>query len=767
MDLLEAANAEAIYLRNEIITPEHILLILLQDEYFLEALRQMEVDIIQLQENVKRYMDTLDTIPDGVKTSPIVSVQLEHLIKMADVASISCGKNTIEILHIVKEILRLQDSYAAYFLNEAIRGEVGDFLNVLMIGEPQEDDDVLDDDELNEYDSGFSPQEEFDFLNADYENNPLDDPRCSQKQKNKKEDEWKKLVVCINDIYKNHNPLIGREEELRKTIRILCRKEKNNPLHIGEPGVGKTALIYGLARKIEDGEVPGKLKDAKIYRIDLGSLIAGTQFRGDFEKRIKTIMDGVAKEKNAIIYIDEIHNLVGAGAVGESSMDASNILKPYLETGNIRFIGATTYDEYKRQFAKSKSIIRRFSNIDILEPSVDDTIGILNQLQPLYEEFHNVKYSPEAIEYAVRASAKYINDRFLPDKAIDLMDESGATRQIEASSNNDMERVVDKELVSEVLAKICKVESLAISEEDPKNLEKLEERISSQLFGQERAVREVSESILMSKAGLSDENKPLASLLFVGPTGVGKTELAKLLAQELDVELIRFDMSEYTEKHTVAKLIGSPAGYVGYEDGGLLTDAIRKNPNAVLLLDEIEKAHSDIYNILLQVMDYARLTDNKGNKADFRNVVLIMTSNAGAQFAAQANVGFASSFTQGDVMMKQVKRTFKPEFINRLSATVVFNDMNRDMASLILNKKLKELSNKLKSRNVSLFLEENARDFLLEKGFTKEYGARELDRVIQHELKRLLMKEILFGFLKDGGEVRVNKYEDVLKLWKN
>lgn len=496
--------------------------------------------------------------------------------------------------------------------------------------------------------------------------------------------------------------------------------------------------------------------------MDLGNLVAGTQYRGDFEKKLKKIMTGVEKEENAIVYIDEIHNLVGAGAAGESSLDASNYLKPFLESGKVRFIGATTYDEYKRYFARSKSIVRRFTKIDIEEPSIDETIHILRQLQPRYEEFHQVKYTDDAIEFAARGSAKHINDRFLPDKAIDLIDESGAEKQIEKTDNE--EKIVDKELVSKVLAKLCKVESLAITEEDPQNLETLEERISSQLFGQPQAVAEVTESVLMSKAGLSEDHKPLASLLFVGPTGVGKTELARLLAKELGLELIRFDMSEYTEKHTVAKLIGSPAGYVGYEDGGLLTDAIRKNPNAVLLLDEIEKAHSDIYNILLQVMDYANLTDNKGNKADFRNVVLIMTSNAGAQFASHSSVGFASTVTQGDAMMKQVKKTFKPEFLNRLSSTVVFNDMNKEMASLILDKKLKELSSKLELKNVRMKLSEDAGNYLLEKGFTKEYGARELDRVIQHDLKRLLMKEILYGSLKNGGEIVVKVENENLIL---
>ncbi|MCH5234584.1 MAG: AAA family ATPase [Muribaculaceae bacterium] len=720
--------------RHEFLTPEHLLYSLLDDSNFSEAMVVVDGDMLNLQKALEKYIKELDKVPDDINYSPYPSVQFLQMVTKADGIVYSSGNDRIIIAHLIKGILNLQNSTAQYALKKSINGDEGFFLSAFL-GD-------VDIEPLPDEEEDFDPPFDFD-----------DDIFAETLPKKKKKEDWKNLVVCINDIYKHHNPLIGREEEIRKTITVLCRKEKNNPLHIGEPGVGKTALIYGLAKMIEDNSVPEKLKGAKIYRIDLGSLIAGTQYRGDFEKRIKNIMDGIISEPNPIVYIDEIHNLVGAGAVGESSMDASNILKPYLESGEIRFIGATTYDEYKRHFAKSKSIVRRFSNIDVAEPSIDETINILKQLQKHYEEFHNVSYTDEAIEFAVKGSAKHINDRFLPDKAIDLLDESGALKQLNMKEGEPI--VVDKEAISAVLAKICKVESLAITDDDPHDLENIEERISSQLFGQNKAIKEVSEAVLMSKAGLEEENKPIASLLFVGPTGVGKTELAKLLAKELGVELLRFDMSEYTEKHTVAKLIGAPAGYVGYDDGGLLTDAIRKTPNAVLLLDEIEKAHSDIYNILLQVMDYAKLTDNKGNKADFRNVVLIMTSNAGAQFAAQANVGFASSVTRGDAMLKQVKQTFKPEFLNRLSATVVFNDMSREMASMILDKKLKELGKKLESKNVRFSVSEEVKELLLEKGFTKEYGARELDRVIKNELKRLLMKEILFGELKEGGELLV------------
>lgn len=529
---------------------------------------------------------------------------------------------------------------------------------------------------------------------------------------------------------------------------MLCRKDKNNPLHVGDPGVGKTALVYGLADRINKGKVPDRLKDSHIYAMDMGTMLAGTQYRGDFEKRIKQVLEGVRKEGNAIIYIDEIHNLIGAGRVSEGPLDASNMLKPYLEAGDIRFIGSTTYDEYKRYFAQSKGIVRRFQEIDIQEPSEAEAIEILRGLKKGYEDFHHVQYTDEALSYAVHASAKYISDRFLPDKAIDLIDEAGAYRELHPTDEDV--QTVDKRLVAQVLTKTCKIDAQALVDDNNASLETLYSRISAKIYGQNEAVKQVVEAVEMAKAGLQDDNKPLANLLFVGPTGVGKTEVARVLAKELGVSLVRFDMSEYTEKHTVAKLIGSPAGYVGYEDGGLLTDAIRKTPNCVLLLDEIEKAHSDIYNILLQVMDYAVLTDNKGQKADFRNVILIMTSNAGAQYASQANVGFNGHTSRGEAMLGQVKKTFKPEFLNRLSSVVVFHDMDKKMASLILNKKLGELQAKLTKKNVTMTLTDEATAYLLKKGFTQEYGAREMDRVIARDLKPLLMRGILFGKLAKG-----------------
>ena len=534
---------------------------------------------------------------------------------------------------------------------------------------------------------------------------------------------------------------------------MLCRAEKNNPLHVGEPGVGKTALVFGLAKLINENQVPDRLKGARIYGMDIGQMLAGSQYRGDFEKRIKMVMDGAAKEGNVIIYIDEIHNMIGAGRGSDGGPDASTMLKQYLEAGNIRFIGSTPYEEYNRYMAKSKGIVRRFQQIDIMEPSVDEAIKILEGLQHKYNIYHGVTYRKDALEYAVRASDKYISNRFLPDKAIDLMDEAGA--YLEVHPANRQRSYVTKAVIQQILTKVCKIDAAAIKDEDNSALASLRQRMLDKIYGQDTAVDKVVEAVMMAKAGLIDDDKPMASLLFVGPTGVGKTEVARVLARELGIELVRFDMSEYTEKHAVAKLIGSPAGYVGYEDGGQLTDAIRKTPNCVLLLDEIEKAHSDIYYILLQEMDYARLTDNKGQKADFRNVILIMTSNAGAQYASQANIGFAGNVSRGQAMLAQVKKTFRPEFINRLSDTVVFHDMDRHMAELILDKKLAQLADKLSAKGVSIELTPQTREHLLKWGFTKEYGAREMDRVIGTRLKPVLMKALLFGKLKKGGKAVV------------
>ncbi len=705
-------------LRNEFVMPEHLLLALVEDSNFNSALAAY-CSPLTFANKIEDFLDDIEVVPQDIEYHPELSIQTGQVIDNAIKHVENSGAESIDITHLVKGLLELKDSWASYFLKDSIGDNEQDFMKEL-IDYCEYDDMIFDEN--------------------------IDDEAKSPKSS------WKQLVTCMNDNYLKHNPLIGRDNELKRTIQVLCRCDKNNPLHVGEPGVGKTALVWGLTRLIEENKVPKRLQGSKIYQLDMGTLLAGTQYRGDFEKRIKQIMDGVQGESdNNIVYIDEIHTLVGAGAIGDGAMDASNMLKPYLESGKIRFIGSTTYEEYNRHFSRSKGLIRRFQQIDITEPSIDEAKNIIMQLKPRYEEFHGVKYTDDAISFAVEASAKHINDRFLPDKAIDLIDEAGAAMEIEENA-----KTIGKKEIADVLSKTCKVEALSEAEDDDyRQLEKLADRMLSQIYGQDEAIRQVVESVQMSRAGLLDDNKPLASLLFVGPTGVGKTEVARVLSKELGIPLTRFDMSEYTEKHTVAKLIGSPAGYVGYEDGGLLTDAIRKSPNCVLLLDEIEKAHQDIYNILLQVMDYARLTDNKGRQSDFRNVVLIMTSNAGAQYASHASVGFNSTVSRGEAMMKQVKKTFKPEFLNRLSGTVVFHDMNKQMATLILQKKLRELESKLEAKQVKMNLIPDAFEYLLKEGFTPEYGAREMDRVIAQRVKPLLMREILFGSLKNGGEITI------------
>ncbi len=729
--LMDDALKQARFFDHEFIMPEHLLLALLRQFSFCQALQEENVDCLKMHEDLVNWLAKQERVPSTIKYLPEPSSLFKTMFGTACALAVTADRKLVHVTHFVQAMLGLQNSEAAFLLGKAIGDRQGEFLASVDSFYPLEGDAS---------DTGIMSDEMDDEYDDDYDEEERNMP-----------DDWHQLVTCISRKVDEHNPLIGREQELDRTIQVLCRAEKNNPLHIGEPGVGKTALVYGLAKLINEDKVPDRLKGARIYSMDIGQMLAGAQYRGDFEKRIKLVMAGAANEGNVIIYIDEIHNIIGAGRGSDGSLDASNMLKQYLEAGDIRFIGSTTYEEYNRYMSKSKSITRRFQQIDIKEPSEEETIKILEGLQYKYNKYHGVTYRKDALEYAVRASAKYISNRCLPDKAIDLMDEAGAYLEVHPVEYRQRSYVT-KAIIQQILTKVCKIDAAAIKDENNDSLATLRQRILDKIYGQDKAVDKVVEAVMMAKAGLVDDDKPMASLLFVGPTGVGKTEVVRVLAKELGIELVRFDMSEYTEKHTVAKLIGSPAGYVGYEDGGLLTDAIRKTPNCVLLLDEIEKAHSDIYNILLQVMDYARLTDNKGQKADFRNVILIMTSNAGAQYASQANVGFNSNVSRGEAMLTQVKKTFKPEFINRLSGTVVFNDMDKHMAELILVKKLRQLDAKLATKGVSITLTDAAREKILEWGFTKEYGAREMDRVIGNRLKPILMKALLFGKLKKGGQ---------------
>ncbi len=716
---IKQAIEDCDFWRHEFVTPEHVLYAFASQEQFASASEWLPHDASWLITQLEKEFLSMEVVPETQKYVIEGSQQFSEMMSLAIKQAQYSDQDTLDVPHVVAAMLMLNDSQAAYLLDQFTGDEKGEFMQSLV--------------------SAYAVDETGEAADGDDANSSAP---------------WRKLVTCVNDTYADHNPLIGREAELERTMLVLCRKDKNNPLHVGEPGVGKTALIYGLTALIERGAVPERLRGARVYMMDMGTMVAGTQFRGDFEKRIKMVMEGLAQEGNAILCIDEIHNLIGAGRNGDASLDASNMLKPYLESGAIRFIGSTTYDEYNRYIAKQKSLVRRFQQIDIAEPSVDDAIRIVEGLRPSYEKFHGVKYAAGVVEFAVRSAAKHIRDRFLPDKAIDLIDEAGAYRETHPLTTQKRQ-TVDRRLVTDILARVCKIDAEALKEQSNDALRTLEGDIKKEIFGQDEAVARVVEAVQMSKAGLADDTKPMASLLFVGPTGVGKTEVARVLSERMGMKLVRFDMSEYAEKHAVAKLIGSPAGYVGYEDGGLLTAAVRKTPNCVLLFDEIEKAHPDIFNIFLQMMDYAALTDNHGERADFRNAIIIMTSNAGAQYASRASIGFTGSVSRGDAMLTTVKKTFKPEFINRLTDIVVFHDMSRQMASLILDKKLAQLQTKLSAKNVTLHLSAEARELLLTKGFTPEYGARELDRVIGSMLKPLLMREILFGKLKKGGEFNV------------
>lgn len=715
-ELLVAAINIAKDKKSEYVTPEHLLYAISRDSDFIDSFKSCHGDIEKLKRHLEFYIDNeLETIDEG---EPEFSVSLNEVMSYATLGASSSERDIIELPHVISGIMNLKESHAAYYVEK--QGiKLGELLYSLI--------------EIK----GYSKKEIKDELKS-----------------LKKDDEFMQYVTCLNDETDNYTPLIGREKEIERTLQILCRKSKNNPIHIGESGVGKTTITIGLAKLINEGKVPKKIENSKIFSIDLATILAGTQYRGEFEKRFKMILDGVMKYENPIIYIDEIHNIVGAGAISGSSFDASNLIKPYLVSGDIRFIGTTTYDEFSKYFAKSKSLLRRFQNIDIKEPSVEETIKIINGIKKHYESYHNVRYSKGAIEHAVELSDKYINDRFLPDKAIDLIDEAGAERVM--NPLNRKVQTVNKDLIEEVLSKICNIPKQTVLKDEVKELLTLEKTLGSEVFGQEEAINELVKAIKMSRAGLNEDNSTVANLLFVGPTGVGKTEVSKVLSNKLGIKLIRFDMSEYMEKHTASKLIGSPAGYVGYEEGGLLTEAISKNPHCILLLDEIEKAHSDIFNILLQMMDYATLTDNKGKKVDFRNVILIMTSNAGAGKVGKTLIGFGERKITKEGISEEVKKIFSPEFRNRLTKTVIFNNLNEEMSLKIIEKQFKILNKKLEEKDIQVTPTKSCIEYIKNKGTSEEYGAREIQRIINQEIKTILVDEILFKNLKKGGVCKID-----------
>ncbi len=740
----------------EYITPETILLFICKDDLFSDAFTDCDGDSEALEKDLKAYLEK--NVSKDNNKPPELSVSAANILTLAERSVTSSGADEIRISHLIHALFKLEESYAVYYIEKQGITEP-DLLRALAEYEEEESEDSSERSEgrkiAAEWEDALEEDESFGREYSGDEDDSYDE-RTSGQRRSTKRKTLSDYAPCLNDTLKNENPLIGREDELNRTIQILCRKEKNNPLHIGEPGVGKTAITYGLVRKIVEGDVPDPLKGSRVYALDLGSMLAGTQYRGEFEKRFKKVLTELEKEENPIVFLDEIHNLSGAGAVEGGSLDAANLIKSHLAGGHIRFIGATTFEEYKKYFEKDKSLVRRFQNVEIKEPSVEETVEILRGLRENYESFHEVCYSDEVLNYIVTMSAKHINERFLPDKAIDLMDEAGAYRKLHPTKD----RMVDKDVINTVLTSICRVPVEQVDADDLSGLETLQGRLLDMIFGQDEAVSQVVNAIKFSKAGLLEDDKPLASLLFVGPTGVGKTEIARCLAKELGIKLVRFDMSEYGEKHAVAKLIGAPAGYVGYEEGGLLTEEIRKNPSCVLLLDEIEKAHADIYSVLLQVMDYATLTDNQGRKADFRNVILIMTSNAGANRLGKPGIGFSSESADKSVLKEEVKRIFQPEFRNRLNRIVMFNAMDEEMGRKVVEKKLRELADMLSRKGIKFTADEAAKELLRKKGISTEFGAREVDRIIRNEVKPLLVDDILFGALAGGGRAKLSVKKD-------
>ena len=722
--------------KDTFITAEHLLYALTFNERFIEAVNNCDGDIESLRNNLDEYIN--EYVDEGNNDIPQESYSFQEVLIRASQQALYSQRDTINIEHIVAAFYDLEESYCNYYLIES-GIEKTDIL--YQLAHRGNEESIDKDEELSYVD------------NNDIELNNKEE---------KKKSAIDKLTINLTELAKSSDePLVGREDILERTIQILCRKGKNNPLHIGEPGVGKTAITLGLARLINEGKVPEKLKCSVVLSLDLGSLVAGTKYRGDFEEKIKKVLDEIKTLNNPIVYIDEIHNLVGAGALGGGSLDASNLLKPYLLDGSIMFIGATTYEEYKKYFQKDKGLSRRFQVVEVKEPSEKECIEILNGVKEAYENYHNVKYTDDALKAAVTLSHKYINDKFLPDKAIDLIDEAGSFINL----NSNSERIIDENTIEDVISKICHIPKKTVEKDEINSLKNLEEDLKKNIFGQDTAIEEVVRTIKMSRAGLTEADKPVASLLFVGPTGVGKTEIARTLSNSLGVKLIRFDMSEYQEKHAASKLIGAPPGYVGYEEGGLLTDEIKKNPHSVLLLDEIEKAHIDILNVLLQVMDYATLSDNQGRKADFRNVIIIMTSNAGAKDIGKPLVGFGAREIKGTAIMEEVKKVFSPEFRNRLDKIVVFNHIDIDIAKNIVVRELEKFKEQLVSKNITIDFSEDTIIKIAEKGTSKEFGAREIKRIINSDVKPLLVDEILFGRLSNGGSCTVKVEEDKFKIY--
>ncbi|MBL4614148.1 MAG: ATP-dependent Clp protease ATP-binding subunit ClpA [Magnetovibrio sp.] len=721
--------------RHEFATLEHLLLSLVDDPDAISVLRACDVDLDKVQKDISNFLENELVLPvlDGLE-DPKPTSGFQRVIQRAIIHVQSSGREEVTGANVLVALFSERESHAVYFLQEQdmTRLDAVNYISHGMAKAPGASEERLvtgaaeDMDEEGEVKKGQEALEAY----------------------------------CVNLNEKAHagkiDPLIGRSNEIDRTIQVLCRRTKNNPLYVGDPGVGKTAIAEGLARRIIEKDVPEVLHDAVIWALDMGSLLAGTRYRGDFEERLKAVIKELEAAPENVLFIDEIHTVIGAGATSGGSMDASNILKPSLASGGLRCMGSTTYKEYRNHFEKDRALVRRFQKIDIYEPSVEDTVKILKGLKPYYEEHHKVRYTDAAIRSAVELAARYINDRKLPDKAIDVIDEVGASRMLVPA--NKRKKTVSVKDVEAVVAMIARIPPKSVSSDDAKVLKHLDRDLQRMVYGQDKAITALSGSIKLARAGLREPNKPIGSYLFSGPTGVGKTEVARQLAMTMGVELVRFDMSEYMERHSVSRLIGAPPGYVGFEQGGLLTDAVDQQPHCVLLLDEIEKAHPDLFNILLQVMDHGKLTDNNGKSIDFRNVVLIMTTNAGAADLAKAAIGFEREEREGDDK-EAIEKMFTPEFRNRLDSIIGFANLSPEVMSKVVDKFIMELEVQLAERNVTIELTDEARGWLAKKGYSRHFGARPLSRVIQEHIKRPLSEELLFGKLVSGGVAHVKVVE--------
>jgi len=755
-EIITAAYNEAQMSKHEYFTPEHILYASLFFEEGIEIVENSGGSVKGLKSQITKFLkENIEIVED---IDPIQTIGIQTILSTAADHVMLSGKELVKIGDVMVAMYDDDESFASYFLRQQ-QIKRRDLLNYIAHGISVVDPFDFDGATNHKGEESVSFEENDEDMEYNYDeegDNTIDKVNFLSNF----------TVELTEKASKGEmDPLIGRQDILQRTLQVLCRRLKNNPVHVGEPGVGKTAITEGLAQLIAENKVPKLLQGSKIYYLDMGSLIAGTKYRGDFEERIKKLLSEISKEEKPIVYIDEIHTIIGAGAVSGGSMDASNILKPFLADGKVRFIGSTTYDEYKKYFEKDSALARRFQKIEVPEPSIEDTFDILMGLKDKYEAYHKVIYKEEALKIAVELSSKYIKDRFLPDKAIDIMDEAGAYARLNAGEKEET-IVITVGAIEKIVASIAKIPEQSVSNNEAGTLKNLDLILKKQVFGQGVAIDTLVKAIKRSRAGFNEEDKPIASLLFVGPTGVGKTEISKQLAKSLAIPLIRFDMSEYQEKHTVARLIGAPPGYVGYEEGGLLIDAIKKNPYCVLLLDEIEKAHPDVFNVLLQVMDYATLTDNTGKKADFRNVILIMTSNAGAREASKHIIGFGDRFGTEEAINKEVERVFSPEFRNRLDNIIAFNKIDEVMALAIAKKAMKQFEEKLLTKNIKLKVADNLYDWLSKKGFSEAYGAREINRVVQQEIKTYFVDEVLFGELSKGGSATVDIVDGKLKISK-